>query len=79
MVLGQCDIPSFLADASWWDSDKGLVTFGQSNLTGWDVRLLGGVIFQNWECLHTQASGASTYLIMKYVDYSIKKTKMLVL
>ena len=49
----------------WRDSDKGLVYFGSSNMTGWDVSLLGGVTYEQWNCLQTTTTGSSTYLVFK--------------
>lgn len=66
-ISGQCSMPSFLRLRTWRDSDKGLLVFSDTDVTGWAVTVLGSTTYETWDCYHTEVSGDVTYLILRLV------------
>ena len=67
-VRCQCTIPSFLADTSWWDSDKGLLHFGQTNVTGWTLYYgQTSLNRSDWECFYNDVTASGGHLILRLV------------
>lgn len=64
-VFGQYTVPSVLAGSSWWDSDKGLIQFGQTDLTGWETEHSGGQLITGWDCSYSETNGNDLFLIFR--------------